>query len=91
MRVLAAAASALQARQRARLSERVARLDSLSPLAVLARGYALVRRAGDREIIRESDQLSAGERISIRVAQAEIEAVVESVESVESLERVVSD
>lgn len=84
IRALASAARAAHQRQRARLSERVARLDSLSPLAVLARGYALVRRTADREIIRQSDQLSQGERLSIRVAEAQIEAVVESVEPVAS-------
>ena len=75
-------------RWRARLSEQVARLDSLSPLAVLARGYALVRRASDGEIVRQSDQVSKGDGLSIRVAGARIEAAVESVEPVEPPEPV---
>jgi exodeoxyribonuclease VII large subunit len=85
-RALRRAFVAVNERQRARLSELAARLDSLSPLAVLARGYALVRRARDGEIVRRGDQTSVGESLSIRVAAARIEASVESVESVESAE-----
>jgi exodeoxyribonuclease VII large subunit len=64
---------------RARLAELAARLETLSPLAVLARGYALVRRARDGAIVRTADQLEPGERLWVRVAEAELEAVVERV------------
>lgn len=64
---------------RARLAERAARLEALSPLAVLSRGYALVRRARDGRIVRSAEQLERGERLAVRVAQAELEAVVEAV------------
>jgi exodeoxyribonuclease VII large subunit len=66
-------------RGRARLAELAGRLDSLSPLGVLDRGYALVRRARDGAIPRTADQLERGEQLSIRLAEAQLEAVVESI------------
>ena len=83
IRALGGAGRAVHEQRRARLSELVARLDSLSPLAVLARGYAVVRRSRDGAIVRRSDQVNEGESLSIRVAHARIEASVESVRSVE--------
>ncbi len=75
-RGLQRAAGALSARLEARLAELAGRLHELSPLAVLARGYALVRRASDGAIVRRADQLAAGDSLSIRVAEAEIDAAV---------------
>jgi exodeoxyribonuclease VII large subunit len=64
----------LQHRVRA---ERMGRaLEMLSPLAILERGYALVfDSAGD--LIKEADQVAAGEEIRARVARGEIRARVE--------------
>ncbi len=53
-------------RKRARLDNAHARLGTLSPLATLDRGYAIVRR-GDT-VIRAAAQVSSGERLSVRVA-----------------------
>jgi exodeoxyribonuclease VII large subunit len=64
-------------RARARLGELGGRLDSLSPLAVLARGYGLVRRARDGGIVRTVGDVSAGERLAIRVMEAELEATLD--------------
>jgi exodeoxyribonuclease VII large subunit len=56
--------------------ERVtARLDVLSPLSVLKRGYSITQNA-DGEIIRDAHQTHVGERLNIRVARGEIEAEV---------------
>jgi exodeoxyribonuclease VII large subunit len=66
-------------RRRARLAAQAARLESLSPLSVLARGYALVRRSSDGAIVRRAEQLDPGERLQIRLAEARVEARVESV------------
>jgi len=80
---LAGAARALRREARARLdtararwTAALGRLDSLSPLAVLGRGYAIARRARDGTIVRRADQVAAGERLDVRVAEAEIEAEV---------------
>ena len=78
-RALSRAARVRLARERAGLGQRVARLQTLSPLAVLARGYALVRRARDGAIVRTAAQLEVGERLAVRVAEAELEASVEAV------------
>ncbi|MFP8879779.1 MAG: exodeoxyribonuclease VII large subunit [Myxococcota bacterium] len=78
-RALGRAASAHVERARAALAGLGGRLDSLSPLGVLGRGYALVWRAGDGSIARSADQLASGDRLSIRLARAQLEAIVESV------------
>ena len=66
---------------RAALGETAACLEALSPLGVLGRGYALARRAADGGIVRRADDIAPGERLSVRVAEAEIEASVERVEA----------
>jgi exodeoxyribonuclease VII large subunit len=79
IRALVRAGGASAERGRSRLAELAGRLDSLSPLGVLDRGYALVRRARDGEIPRTADQVERGERLAIRLAEAQLEAVVESI------------
>jgi exodeoxyribonuclease VII large subunit len=64
---------------RAALGQAVARLEALSPLAVLGRGYALAQRAADGGIVRRLGDIAVGERLAVRVAEAEIEARVERV------------
>jgi exodeoxyribonuclease VII large subunit len=54
-----------------------ARLESLSPLAVLGRGYSLTRRAADDGLIRDSAELHEGERIITQFARGEIRSRVE--------------
>jgi exodeoxyribonuclease VII large subunit len=63
---------------RARLERHVAALDSLSPLAVLGRGYGLVRRARDGAIVREAGEAPSGELLDVRVARADLRVRVES-------------
>jgi exodeoxyribonuclease VII large subunit len=75
-RALARQAGTQLARLRARLAAQVARLESLSPLGVLARGYALVRRARDGALVREAADAPPGEALELRVARATLSAVV---------------
>jgi exodeoxyribonuclease VII large subunit len=65
--------------RRGRLAELSGRLEALSPLAVLSRGYAIVRRRQDGAIVRRAEDLEVGESIAVRVAEAELDAVVEAV------------
>ncbi len=56
--------------------ERMGRaLETLSPLAILERGYALVLDGSGR-LVKDAEQVKAGEEISARVARGEIRAVV---------------
>jgi len=64
----------------ARLGEAVARLEGLSPLAALGRGYAIVSREADGKILRSPECVSLGERLRIRFAQGGLSARVEKIE-----------
>jgi exodeoxyribonuclease VII large subunit len=64
-------------RRRSTLDHSGARLQALSPLATLGRGYAIVR-AGS-EALREAASVSPGERVEIQLAAGELGAVVDEV------------
>lgn len=55
------------------------RLNAISPLAVLARGYSLTSRT-DGELIRGCQQVAVGDKISTRIADAVIQSSVEKIE-----------
>jgi exodeoxyribonuclease VII large subunit len=57
--------------------ELAARLDSLSPLAVLARGYAVCWDGTRTRIIRTAQQISAGDSVRVTVADGELGCRVE--------------
>jgi exodeoxyribonuclease VII large subunit len=78
-RALGASVRARVGSARHRLGEAGARLGSLSPLAVLGRGYGIVRRSVDGAIVREAGDVQGGDELSIRVDRAEIRAEVRSV------------
>jgi len=63
----------------ARLHALDARLHSLSPLAVLERGYALVRRS-DGGVIRSIAQVTGGDRVTTRLSDGEFNSIVETPE-----------
>ena len=52
------------------------RLDAISPLATLARGYAIVQRAADGAVVRSMSDVQVGEAIRVRVTDGELGAVV---------------
>ena len=50
-------------------------IDALSPLKVLARGYAIATR-GDGRAVRSADDVRTGDAIHVRVRDARIDASV---------------
>ena len=54
-----------------------ARLESLSPLNVLSRGYSLTRKEGETAMLHEAKQVRSGERIVTRLQRGEIISRVE--------------
>ena len=56
------------------------RLESLSPLAVLGRGYSLTERADDGRLIRSAAELSSGQQIATRFAQGRATSRVDRIE-----------
>jgi exodeoxyribonuclease VII large subunit len=63
-------------RRRARLGQVARKLEILSPLAVLARGYAVAYRDGSSSPILSASMVSMGERIRVRLHEGELGAVV---------------
>ena len=62
------------------VAQRAGRLESLSPLAVLQRGYSLTTRDDGRPLGRAA-QVALGERVRTRLADGQFTSRVESVES----------
>jgi exodeoxyribonuclease VII large subunit len=65
-------------RRRGVLSRYAGQLDSLSPLAVLGRGYGLVTRARDGAIVRRAHEVEIGETVDVRLAHGGLVAQVEA-------------
>ena len=72
---LARAQPTLSARRHARLAQLSSRLDALSPVAVLARGYALVYGPGGT-LITSSTEITPGDRIRARLANGTLAAQI---------------
>jgi exodeoxyribonuclease VII large subunit len=64
---------------RQRADSLAGRLDSLSPLAVLSRGYSLTQRAADGRVIRDARQLSVGDELNTRFARGRAASRVEEI------------
>jgi len=60
-------------RARHRLALASGRLDAMSPLGVLARGYALAR-GPDGRVLRRADQVRPGDVLRLRLAEGELQA-----------------
>ena len=64
-------------RRRGRLEMARAHLNAVGPLATLSRGYAIVRRKDNGHIVRSVDDVGAGDRLRVRVADGSFDADVE--------------
>lgn len=65
---------------RTHVQQQAGRLDALSPLGVLGRGYSLTQRAADGRIVRDAAELSAGDEILTRFARGRASSRVEEVQ-----------
>lgn len=61
-----------------RASALAGKLDTLSPLRVLQRGYTVTRRADDNAVLRSASEIAIGARIKTLLAHGEIESEVRS-------------
>jgi exodeoxyribonuclease VII large subunit len=75
---LGATWNAMLERRVAAIASATARLDALSPLKVLARGYAIATRE-DGRAVRDAGDVAPGDALRVRVARAELDAEVRGV------------
>lgn len=78
------AISNLVERKREQLKQTSARLESLSPLRVLGRGYSLTRRQDNGEVLRSADQVAPSELIETRLSAGRLISRIESILESES-------
>ena len=62
---------------RSQVQQQAARLESLSPLGVLSRGYSLTQRAADGRIVRDAAELKPGDEIVTRFGKGSAASRVE--------------
>ena len=75
---LGVAAARQLAAGRSRCAALAGRLHALSPLAVLARGYALVTREGQpAAVVRDAATLAPGDRLAVRLERGAFAAIVD--------------
>jgi len=77
---LAGAVARRQHQADAALRGCASRLESLSPLAVLGRGYAVCWNADRTRALRESGEVAAGDTVRVTLSRGEIEAKVSKTE-----------
>jgi len=81
-RLLNSAAGSRVQRARDRVSAYVERLAALSPLAVLARGYAICRVAGSGVVLKDAATVRVGEAVQVRLHHGSLDCLVKEVEHV---------
>jgi exodeoxyribonuclease VII large subunit len=72
------AATRRQDRARAQFQETAGRLDTLSPLAVLGRGYAVAWNADKTRVLRDTSAVVPGDTVQVTLARGELECEVRS-------------
>lgn len=78
---LKAAISAQQTRWGHRLEAATHSLETISPLATLARGYSILTDVEGRRVIRSSEEVATGERLKARLHEGSLNVKVEGKDS----------
>ncbi len=78
-RYMEKALAALKGEYRNRLSLLAARLDTLSPLSSLARGYCIIRSEKDDTLIKSVHSVSLGERLEISLTDGKLDCIVDGI------------
>ncbi|MFO7902637.1 MAG: exodeoxyribonuclease VII large subunit [Planctomycetota bacterium] len=86
LRATRAANATLRAAQR-HVQAAAGRLESLSPLNVLARGYTVTQAGRDGPVVRDASQLNVGDELMTRYARGRTLSRVESIETDDDEER----
>ncbi len=66
-------------KEKQRFLAATSKLDAMSPLKVLSRGYAMTQNA-DREVVRSVKQVAAGDIINVRLSDGNLTAAVTQIE-----------
>jgi exodeoxyribonuclease VII large subunit len=78
---LGTAVLGLLAEKRRRLELACRSLDTISPLATLQRGYAIVSQLPERRILRQAASVKAGDRLEARLAEGTLVCTVDTTEN----------
>jgi exodeoxyribonuclease VII large subunit len=57
------------------------KLKDMSPLSVLGRGYSITLKLPEKWVLRSSSRVSQGDRVSVKLAEGELECLVEKIVS----------
>jgi exodeoxyribonuclease VII large subunit len=66
-------------RRKQEAQSRLASLNALSPLAILARGYSIVETVSSHQVIRDARQVAVGDAVLARLAQGQLHCLVDEV------------
>ena len=75
-RIMTQSHATLIKNRQASLNEKSSQLEALSPLATLKRGYAIVSEEVSGKIVRNSDEITEGEKLGIRLSNGALTAEV---------------
>jgi exodeoxyribonuclease VII large subunit len=57
------------------------KLKDMNPLSVLGRGYSITRKLPEKRVVRTSSQVNQGDRVNVKLAEGELECLVEKIVS----------